>query len=107
VISYYGHSRYGEAETDALLDLVRLEMPEAAWDTLHLTGAERIDANWRAIALEFGIAARCRFRLSMLDKTQAHRYRPALIAATYRIFGSGQLLITWELDSVVAPPTRA
>ena len=104
-ISYFGHSALSLEETNSLLGELRKVLPVETWAAIRLEAATPVPMPFGGdIAREFGIAAASRFQFTLIDKEQAHRYRPALIAAAYGIFGRDRLFITWELDSIVPPP---
>ncbi|UJW86788.1 hypothetical protein [Devosia sp. SL43] len=105
MINYIGHSGYDMAQTNGLLQKVRGELPADTWLALYLTAAIPLGEPFdRDISRDFGIEALCKFQLQLVDKESAHQYHPAAIAALYAHFAKGHLVITWELDSIIADP---
>lgn len=55
------------------------------------------------ISRDFGIEARSWFRLRILDKERCAGLAGSLVDRLYQVFGTDDLVVTWELDTVQAP----
>ena len=101
-ISYFAFSILPRAETQRRIDYLRAEKPDWFGGMLHVTDAEPLGRFDAEIMEPFGIAPECKFAMHVLNKDWLAEIREALDYA-YRVFGTKNLMITFELDSIHAP----
>ena len=104
-ISYFGHCACEVAEAQRRTAFIRAARPEWFGPILHLSEATAVETAFeRELSRDFGVEARCRFLLSVLDKDRRDCL-PEAIDFIYRVFGSEDLVISRELD-LIHPPLR-
>ncbi len=102
MISYHGHSGLSVGETNQRLRDVRGRTSPEAWSVLRLADAQALRGRFDLeIARDFGIEALCSFRMSLIDKERAHLHAPQLLERLHQAFSPAELVITWELDSII------
>lgn len=104
-IGYTGHCRLSVHAARRRLDHARAARPDWFGAILGLSDAEPIPEPFgRAIARDFGIDAQSCFRLLVLDKTRFHTCLQPALDFLYAVFGTADLILTWELDHVRPAP---
>jgi hypothetical protein len=81
---------------------MRMRHPEWFGGVFHLTDADGLGPFGLEIAREFGIDANCAFNLHLLNHDWLEQARDA-VEYVYRVFGTADLVITFENDSVRRP----
>ena len=104
-IDYTGHCALPAEEAGRRIAFARRAHPEWFGRILALTDAGGLGPFGLEIAAGFGIAARCRFSLFVLDKERLSEVGEA-VEFVYRVFGTANLVITWGNDSI-RPPERS
>ena len=103
-LSHEGHCRLTRKETQRRIDFMRLKHPEWFGGVFHLTDAQGLGPFGLEIARTFGVEAKCRFNLHLLNHDWLDEAREAL-EYVYQVFGTADLLITFENDAP-RPPLR-
>jgi hypothetical protein len=103
-ISFGAHCRYSKTETQRRIDFMRMAHPEWFGGVLHLTDALDLGPFGHEIACGFGIDAKSRFGLHVLNHDWLDEVREA-VEYVYRVFGTDDLVVTFENDSI-RPPLR-
>lgn len=97
-IDYFGHSALPPDQTEALLARLRREHP-----ALQFHPAGRLEFFDAEIAREFGIEAKAKFMVSLIDKARIGEV-PGALSAVYQAFGPDHLVITEGHDRAIPPP---
>ena len=106
-ISYVGHSRLSVAATKAKIDFILGAHPEWFESILHMGPPRPFTLPFEPdISRDFGIEAKCRFTLDIYDKERFPECLNDAIDFTYRVFGTDDLVITFELDSIRKPAAQ-
>jgi hypothetical protein len=103
-ISYYGHCALSVSQSQRLIEYVRQTRPNWFLGALSLTDSKPLGPFGAEIATKFGIEAQCKFALHVLDKSRLQMVHPA-VDYLYEIFGTQNLLVSWELDKIRPPKT--
>jgi hypothetical protein len=100
-LDYGCHCRLPIKEAQRRIEFMRRVRPELFGDVVHITdaGFGRFDAE---IAREFGIEAKSKFSIHLLNNEWLDDCREAL-EYTYQVFGTRDLVITYGNDSIRAP----
>jgi hypothetical protein len=100
-LDYGCHCRLPIKEAQRRIEFMRRVRPELFADVVHITdaGFGRFDAE---IAREFGIEAKSKFSIHLLNNEWLDDCREAL-EYTYQVFGTRDLVITYGNDSIRAP----
>jgi len=101
-IDYFGHCACELAETRQRLAYLRRQRPEWYGVVLELHEPSDPGPFGVEIALEFGIAARCRFLMHVLDKQRLAAVGDA-VEFVYRVFGTDSLVVTCATDTIRPP----
>lgn len=101
-IDFAGHCRLPQPAAQARIDFLRRKRPDWFGGVLHLSDAHGLGPFGREIALEFGMAARCRFSLHVLNSDWLDQCREA-VEYVYQVFGTDDLVITYGMDSIRPP----
>ena len=104
-IDFTGHCAYPREEAQRRIAFMRRVHPEWFGDVLALTDALPLGPFGHEIALEFGIEAKCRFALFVLNKDWLDTVRIA-VEYVYEVFGTDDLVVTYGTDSI-RPPLKA
>ncbi|MGQ3356969.1 MAG: hypothetical protein ACT6XY_21345 [Phreatobacter sp.] len=104
-IGFTGHCSLAPEEAQARLRALAASRPDLFGGLYVLTPATAPPEPFGAdISRDFGIAARCWFRLLMPGKGRDGPPSPEVVELLYQVFGTDHLIVTWELDTVVPPP---
>jgi hypothetical protein len=103
-IDFTGHCRLPVAEAQRRIDYLRRTRPDWFGGVLHLTDAHDLGPFGAEIAREFGMEARSKFSLHLLNKDWLDAMRDA-VEYVYQVFGTADLVITWGNDTI-RPPLR-
>ena len=103
-IDFTAHCRLPKVKAQRRIDFARQAHPEWYGTVVTLTEALDLGPFGRDIATEFGIAAKCKFCLFVLDKERLDQVRDA-VEFVYEVFGTDDLVITWGNDTI-RPPLR-
>ena len=101
-IDFTGHCALPQREAQKRIDFLRLQRPDWFGGVLHLTDAHGLGPFGGEIALEFGIEAKCKFNLFLLNTDWLDQCRDA-VEYVYRVFGTNDLVITFGNDSIRPP----
>jgi len=101
-IDFTGHCALPRPEAQDRIDFLRQKRPDWFGGVLHLTDADGLGPFGREIALEFGVEAKCKFSLFLLNKAWLDQCRDA-VEYVYRVFGTDDLVITYGMDSIRPP----
>ena len=101
-IDYTAHCRLPEDQTERRIEYLRRARPNWFGTVLAITDSLDLRPFGVEIAREFGIEARSKFVLFVLDKERLDAVRDA-VEFVYQVFGTDYLVITWGNDSIRPP----
>lgn len=101
-IGYTGFSRLSRDETQRLIDAARAEEAATYQELLRLSNVMPDGPFDAEIKEELGIEAACRFAIKVLDKENLGAVDEALDRLQAR-FGSDNLTLTWDMDTIRPP----
>jgi hypothetical protein len=104
-IDFTGHCRLSLRDTQRRIDYLRTERRDWFGVVLALGDAHDPGPLGVDIAADFGIDARCKFVLFVMDKARLEDATDA-VEFIYRVFGTDDLIITWG-NETIRPPLRA
>lgn len=103
-ISYHGHCRLTVGEAQTHIVAARSAHPDWFAGLMRLSDAGLPPEPFGLeISRDFGIAAKSWFSLGVIDKERFGACVDDAIDDLYRRFGAGNLVVTWELDSIHPP----
>ena len=104
-IDYFGHCREDAEQAAKRIARARAEHPEWFDVVLLLYDARPFKYRFEAeISREFGIEAKSCFMLSVNDKKRFSDCLDDALDYLYRLFGSGNLVVTHGMDKIRPPP---
>jgi hypothetical protein len=103
-IDFTGHCAYPIEDAQRRIAFMRRVHPEWFGGVLHLTDALDLGPFGHDIALEFGIDAKCKFGLYVLNKDWLDSAGEA-VEFVYQVFGTDHLVVTYGMDTI-RPPLR-
>lgn len=103
-IGYVGHCRLTPAEAQKRIDHIRAAHPEWFEEILHLGDARPPQKPFeRELSQNFGVDPASIFMLDVYDKDRFDTCLQDALEFTYQVFGTKNLVLTRELDSIRKP----
>lgn len=104
-ISYAGHCKLTRGQAQRRIDYLRQRRPDWFGGVFKLTDASDLGRFDREIGLEFGIDPKSTFSLHLLNKDWLDQ-APDAIDFIYQVFGTDDLVVTFESDSIHPPRAK-